>query len=196
MIRKRIGNDIQITWTLTDSEGNPYDLTGKRFAVKMNFDRLSTEIPVWATCDVNVLNFTFHGKDQPATGRYGIVLYENACGVPMVTYDVRDIIELVEHSDEEGGETPETIGIETVEIESTIGINGQGNIIETVKVNGEALEVVDKTVNVIAVQPAGVGMPTKAWAGSAAEYKALVPSDDTIYFIKEEKNNGHQDRHD
>lgn len=59
-------------------------------------------------------------------------------------------------------------------------------VIETVEVNGEALEVVDKTVNVVAVQPAEAGMPLKVWYGSQEQYDALTPSDDTIYFIKEE----------
>lgn len=174
-MKKRIGNDIPIVWKLTDGEGNPYDLTGKEFSVCMKLEGMCVYIPMVYTFTENVISFTFCGKDQPGTGIYDLILRE---GDSEVTYDVQGVVELVPHSwDEDEGD---------IDIESEIATNGEVNVIEVVKVNGVALPVVDKAVDVIAVQPVDANAPTKVWAGTAEQYEALTPSDDTIYFIKED----------
>ena len=136
-MKKRIGNDIPIVWTLTDTEGNPYDLTGKEFSVCMKLEGMCVYIPMVYTFTENVISFTFYGKDQPGTGIYDLILRE---GDSEVTYDVQGAVELVPHSwDEDEGD---------ITIASEIATNGEVNVIETIKVNGVALPVVDKTVDI------------------------------------------------
>lgn len=136
-MKKRIGNDIPIVWTLTDTEGNPYDLTGKEFSVCMKLEGMCVYIPMVYTFTENVISFTFYGKDQPGTGIYDLILRE---GDSEVTYDVQGVVELVPHSwDEDEGD---------ITIESEIATNGEVNVIEVVKVNGVALPVVDKAVDI------------------------------------------------
>ena len=136
-MKKRIGNDIPIVWTLTDTEGNPYDLTGKEFSVCMKLEGMCVYIPMVYTFTENVISFTFYGKDQPGTGIYDLILRE---GDSEVTYDVQGVVELVPHSwDEDEGD---------ITIESEISTNGEVNVIEVVKVNGVALHVVDTAVDI------------------------------------------------
>lgn len=180
-MKKRVGNDIPFSWTLLQKpSGLPYDLTGETVSVNMKLSGQCIEIPMDCTVEVNVIRFTFYGKDQPGTGKYDLLLrIYDADGKAKVTYDVANVVELVPHSWLETDEG-------SVDIESEIATNGEINVIETIKVNGVALEVTDKTVNILAVQPADEHAPTKIWAGTQAQYDALTPSDDTIYFIKED----------
>lgn len=94
------------------------------------------------TVEVNVISFTFYGKDQPGTGKYDLLLrIYDAEGKTKVTYDVANVVELVPHSWLETDEG-------SVDIESELAMNGEINVIETIKVNGVALEVTDKAVDI------------------------------------------------
>ena len=230
-MKKRVGNDIPFTWTLLQKpSGLPYDLTGEKVSVNMKLSGQCIEIPMDCTVEVNVISFTFYGKDQPGTGKYDLLLrIFDAEGKPKVTYDVANVVELVPHSWLETDEG-------SVDIESEIATNGEINVIEVIKVNGVEQPVVDKAVDITVPtdladlagddthrtvtdaekaawnakydKPAS-GIPAsdladgvipdvsdfvetvtpavkKIWTGTQAQYDALTPTDDTIYFIKED----------
>ena len=79
MAKIRIGNDIAVTWTLKDGEGNPYDLTGRNVEVHLRSFYVDEQMTFEVTGEShNVASFTFYGKDQHAPGKYNLLLIENA----------------------------------------------------------------------------------------------------------------------
>lgn len=117
----RIGNDIRITWTLNDEEGNPYIIEAESYEIWLACYGYRQKTAAVVTG--NVAEFTFYGKDQRTAGSYALLLIENRGGIPMVTYDVKDVFRLVDHSWETGtdGEPPEGIAVdEAVDIDSTL----------------------------------------------------------------------------
>ena len=142
-MKKRVGNDIPFSWTLHQKpSGLPYDLTGETVTVNMKLSGQCIEIPMDCVVEVNVISFTYYGKDQPSPGKYDLLLrIFDAEGKPKVTYDVANVVELVPHSWLETDEG-------SIDIESEIANSGEVNVIEVVKVNGVALPVVDKAVDI------------------------------------------------
>lgn len=117
----RIGNDIDIRWTLLDADEQPYIIEGRDISIELNVGKKRvrmTEVEVSG----NVAHFIYRGKDQKHTGQYVLKFVENDGQNEMVTFDTDDAFELVEHSwlalDE--GETPETIQLEVVTVSSSI----------------------------------------------------------------------------
>ena len=123
MSKIRIGNDIDITWTLKNSAGEPYILDGRDIRIELNVGNKKVKIPEIQTYD-NVVRFVYYGKDQKLIGNYIIKYIEND-GLPdMVTFDEKDAFELVDHSwqavDEGEGE-----GIQTEYITIASEINAK-----------------------------------------------------------------------
>lgn len=120
-MKTRIGNPLNITWTLPDRDGSPYDLTGKPYRVLMYHVTTGIAVPMHSTVEVNVIRFVFDANMQPGAGQYNMLLEENKGGIPMVTYDVKNVVELVEHSWQEAESSlPEGVEIEAVKLESTV----------------------------------------------------------------------------
>ena len=123
--RIRIGNDVQVTWTLVDQSGEPYDLSGRSFVIELDvaWTRIrfsGSELSV----EGNVVSFTYPGKEQKQPGPYHLKLVENEGDDEMVTYDVKDAFVLVPHSWMEGGENAPSLSTEYVDISSVIGTKG------------------------------------------------------------------------
>ena len=115
----RIGNDIEITWSLFDADEQPYIVEGRDAAVELFVNGSRVRIGEF-TATGNTLHFTYYGKAQRFLGHYDLKYIENGGNVGMVTFDTHDAFELVQHSWQavDAGETPETIQIEVVTISS------------------------------------------------------------------------------
>ena len=116
----RRGNDIHITWTLTDGEGNPYIVEGRDVCVSMIAVNVypPVRVPVSdLTIKDNVISFMYYGKDQRETGMYCLELVENVEQESMTTFDVEDAFTLVHHSWQVPVSGPRPQGISAISIE-------------------------------------------------------------------------------
>lgn len=127
MRRKRIGNTLRFNWSITDGEGAPYDVEEKDLTLVV---KGPGNIPVQVgdvSFEDNVVSFTFFGKDQKVCGKYTAILIENAGQELMKSVDVIDLVELVPHTFQEGGESScSSLTIDTVDLSSSLvaGIPG------------------------------------------------------------------------
>lgn len=137
-MKVRIGNDIHITWTLKNSEGEPYILSGHDFKVYLQTGSKKILVPD-PVVNYNVLYFTSYGKDQQYIGEYNLLLVENNGRVEMLTYDVKAAFELVAHSWETDTIAAQSIIIESTAIDSELHFCGERNVINIIRVNDVAL---------------------------------------------------------
>ena len=117
--RKRIGNDLRFNWTILDGE-SPYDLEGKDLTLTV---RSPFGVMPYGDLQVsgNVISFTLYGKDQKVNGLYTAILQENAGEIGMKTVDITDIVMLVPHTRDEGGEDRcSHLSVETIDLTSQI----------------------------------------------------------------------------
>lgn len=130
MKKIRIGNDIFVTWTILDADGEPYDLTGKDIDVRLvvntksgqriiELNEREIEVSDFEIED-NKIKFYFYGKDQSFIGIYTAKFIENNEELGMVTFDLNNAFEIVPHSWLEGQGDTTTIETEVVELESEI----------------------------------------------------------------------------
>ena len=84
----RIGNDIQINWTITRF-GEPEDFSNKNLSVVL-YDKFNTKQIFDYTVTDNKITGTFYGKDQTTNGVYRLFLVENEGDVDMVSLDYID----------------------------------------------------------------------------------------------------------
>lgn len=132
MSRKiRVGNDIDINWSLLDKDEQPYIVEGRTFRIELLVGSKRVRIPE-ATAEGNRIHFVYYGKDQKNNlGSVNLIYIENDGVVDMVTFDTKDAFTMVPHSwlalDED--ETPETITLEVVTVVSalntSVGPRGQ-----------------------------------------------------------------------
>ena len=117
----RIGNDIDIRWSLFDNDEQPYNLDGRNVSIELNVGTKKVRIKEVET-EGNTVHFIFYGKDQKYTGAYILKFIENDKDIEMVTFDIKDAFTLVEHSWQaiDEGETPETVQLEFVTITSAL----------------------------------------------------------------------------
>ena len=117
----RRGNDIEITWSLYDSENDPYIVDGRNFVVELCNEYGKVQ-PSNVTSNGNEIHFYYRGKDQRYLGSYSLKYIENGGQVDMVTFDTKDAFFIVAHSWQavDAGETPETIQLEVVTISSEL----------------------------------------------------------------------------
>lgn len=144
----RIGNDIDIRWSLVDADENPYILEGRDVRIELNVGTKKVRIKD-IELDGNTVHFVYYGKDQRYTGSYILKFIENDGVVDMVTFDTKDAFTLVEHSwlaiDE--GEEPERVYLEFVTVSS--------NLMERVGPPGPAAGFGDVTASI----DEGIGTP-------------------------------------
>lgn len=123
MSRKiRLGNDIEISWSLVDEDQHPYDLTGRDISIEIIVgEKKRVKIKDIST-EGNTVHFTYYGKLQKYTGRCDLKFIENDGEVEMVTFDTKDAFTLVAHSwlAIDDGEIPETIKLEFVTVTSSL----------------------------------------------------------------------------
>lgn len=117
MAKIRLGNDVYVSWTLKDSAGNAYNLTGRSIEVWLVCYGWSMKVTEYSVTG-NVITFTFAGSDQVATGSYSLRLVENRGASSMVTHDVKEVFTLVNHS----WDTTDTgISVSSLSVVSAVG---------------------------------------------------------------------------
>lgn len=103
MKRYRIGNDIDLEWTILKEDGTAYDLTGKNISLCMTCGGSHYEVNDFSVA-ANVISWTFYGKDQARCGAYDVILRENSGAVDMITVDRASALMLVARTASEGGQ--------------------------------------------------------------------------------------------
>ena len=122
MSRKiRLGNDIDITWSLLDKDEQPYIVEGRDFAVEIHIGKKRFKISN-TEASGNSIHFIYYGKDQKVTGPATLVYIENGGRVDMVTFDTKDVFTMVEHSwlAVDSDEQPETVTLDVVTVVSEL----------------------------------------------------------------------------
>lgn len=110
----RIGNDINITWSVLKKDKTPYPINSEVLDVYMVVNHCKVDVDS-ITVSGNTITFTFYGRDQLRTGSYALMLVENKGNENMITHDVKDAFALVPHSwQEEYDSEPENVFVESV----------------------------------------------------------------------------------
>lgn len=150
MKKIRIGNDIEITWSVfADKEQTtPYTLAGRSLTLKCSCDgRTATTLPDFSI-NGNAVIFTFYGKDQERTGVYTLTLVENEGLEDMHTVDSCDAFQLVARSCDVDGDACGcgNIEVESVELTSTLAADVVANYPSSgsVPAGGRAGQVLSK----------------------------------------------------
>lgn len=125
----RKGNDINIAWSIYKKDGTAFNLDGLNVSLYLTstFSRKRLDDFV---VNGNIIQWTFYGKDQNASGRYSLEIVINEDNKGMITTDSCDFVNLVSCScmtcdgnDDEGIET------ETIELRSKINTLASGGSI-------------------------------------------------------------------
>ena len=121
----RIGNDINIKWTIERlGSPEPLSLHDLRLTMANGYD--TWEVSNFEL-DGNVLSFTFPGKDQHKPGTYTLTLTGNAGDEGMFTFDACEVFRLVSTSCQAGGaDTCANLSVESVEVSSDIEVPANG----------------------------------------------------------------------
>jgi hypothetical protein len=94
----RVGNDIDITWSLIDEEEQPYVVEGRDVSVEVVIADKKRYRVKDLDLDGNSIHFVYWGKDQKYTGICQLKFIENDGEKEMVTFDIPDAFTLVAHS--------------------------------------------------------------------------------------------------
>lgn len=127
MNKIRIGNDIQIVWSIFKYSGEPYDLSNRnlKLCVITTFGR---EYVDNFFVESNQVKFTFYGKDQRHLGKHTLTLIENDGLVGMHTLDKCDAFCLVRSSCQETTNNIPNISIDHIELTSNLQVgNSSGD---------------------------------------------------------------------
>jgi hypothetical protein len=126
MKRIRIGNDINIEWSVK-RYGQPENFYGRNLTLKM-VDPNNREHTMEFTTEGNVIRTTFLGMNQELCGSYALVLVENSMEVGMTTIDKTVAFILVPHSYMESGVDPDglTTTSDNINIETEIILPADG----------------------------------------------------------------------
>lgn len=121
----RIGNDINIEWTIF-RDGKPESLDGKNISVFMTNGYRKMEVKDLHFRD-NVIRFTYLGKDQDYNGVYTLTLIENKGKEGMYTVDACDAFRLIPRSCSVGGDTGcGSVKVTTVRLTGDISVLAVG----------------------------------------------------------------------
>ena len=121
----RIGNDINVKWTLTRN-GEAVPLSAYKLELYMECGYAKMPVTEY-TVEGSTITFTFWGKDQNRTGVYGLKLTGNAGDEGMFTFDACEVFRLVSTSCQAGGaDTCATISVESVEVSSDLEVPANG----------------------------------------------------------------------
>lgn len=121
----RIGNDINIEWTIF-RDGKPESLDGKNISVFMTNGYKKMAVKDLHFRD-NVIRFTYLGKDQDYSGVYTLTLIENKGKEGMYTVDACDAFRLIPRSCSVGGDTGcGSVKVTTVKLTGDISVPAVG----------------------------------------------------------------------
>lgn len=121
----RIGNDINIEWTIL-RDGKPESLEGKNLSVFMTNGYMKMGVEDFHTRD-NIIAFTFLGKDQEYNGVYTLTLVENLGEKGMYTVDACEAFRLIPRSCSVGGDTGcGSVKVTTVRLTGDISVPAVG----------------------------------------------------------------------
>ena len=122
----RIGNDINIEWTIF-RDGKPESLDGKNISVFMTNGYRKMVVKDLHVRD-NVIQFTYLGKDQEHNGVYTLTLVENKGQEGMYTVDACDAFRIVPRSCViDGGAGCGNIKVDTVRLTGDIKVPVAGS---------------------------------------------------------------------
>lgn len=122
----RIGNDINIEWTIF-RDGEPESLDGKDISVFMTNGYRKVVVEDLHIRD-NVIQFTYLGKDQEHNGVYTLTLIENKGQEGMYTVDACDAFRIVPRSCVvDGGAGCGNIKVDTVRLTGDIKVPVAGS---------------------------------------------------------------------
>lgn len=139
--RKRIGNDLHFEWTI-DTDDKPVSLEGRDLKVSIIHTATNYAIYPKFTVSGNKLYFTFYGREQSDVGLYALLLVENQCKKDMRTLDHLRVIQLVAHTEQEGGSCCPCLSVETVKLSDNLSMCGTFDyegLINLPKINGVTL---------------------------------------------------------
>lgn len=125
----RLGNDIQINWTITRLD-SPEDFSDKELTVKL-YAKCGCPQKFDFYVEGNVIKGTFYGKDQTDTGSYRLELVENEGKENMVTLDYVDafcLSKTLKNHTNSGHDSSSSIVTEIIDISSSIDT---GSFVET-----------------------------------------------------------------
>ena len=123
----RIGNDINIKWTI-NRQGSPEDFRGKNLSVYLLEHFSSSKADISYTIKDNIINITFFGKNQKRTGIYTLKLVENEGQTNMSTLDHCNAFNLVGKSCMVGDkDSCSNLEVTSIALESNLALptNGQ-----------------------------------------------------------------------
>ena len=121
MKNERIGNDLNVVWSLM-SGGQPFNIQGREVTIYLKSQFGKTEIKDFKLSG-NMVLWTFYGKDQKYTGIYSLELVINEGEKGMITTDKCKFVNLVACSCKVGGESEPNVEIETIELTSVVEFN-------------------------------------------------------------------------
>lgn len=158
----RIGNDINIEWTIL-RDGKPESLEGKNLSVFMTNGYMKMGVKDFHTRD-NIIAFTFLGKDQEYNGVYTLTLVENLGEDGMYTVDACEAFRLIPRSCAVGENTGcSSIKVDTVRLTGDIkvpvassgsGTSDYNDLSNKPSINNKVLSG-DKTLEELGIQPSG-----------------------------------------
>lgn len=121
MKRIRIGNTVNIAWSLSLSDGNPATLNKQDIKLYANLPGRRFLVPEedFSVSD-NVVSWTFKGSEQRYPGPYTLTAVISQLNKYYITVDCCDAFELVPWSCLAGGEDPSSVSTETVEVASSM----------------------------------------------------------------------------
>ena len=120
MKRIRIGNDINVAWSILQKDGTPFSLEGRDVNVFLRTPFGKQEVSDYIINN-NVIEWTFLGKTQKVKGCYSLILVINEGANGMITTDSCDFVNLVSCSCQVGGEDNDGVQTEAIELTSTLG---------------------------------------------------------------------------
>lgn len=119
----RIGNDIQINWTITRFQ-QPEDFAGKNISVEL-YDKYDRKQVFDYVINDNVISGIFYGKDQKSNGVYRLFLSENSGESDMVSLDYIDCFCLsnkLKNQTSNGSDSTSSINTEVLDYSSEINL--------------------------------------------------------------------------
>lgn len=120
MKRIRIGNDINVAWSILQKDGTPFSLEARDVKVFLRTPFGKQDVSDY-TINNNVIEWTFLGRSQKVQGYYSLILVINEGNRGMVTTDTCNFVELVPCSCQVGGQDNDGVQTEAIELTSTLG---------------------------------------------------------------------------
>lgn len=142
MKRKRIHNDIKVTWVFLQDD-LPYVIDQEKSKVYLHSPFGKSEISDFAVSE-NVVEWTFYGKDQKIPGKYSLTLSVNEGEEGMVTIDKCNFVELVSCSCKEGGSDECNVRTESIDLVSNISLGGGGGSYDDTKIKKDIADLQEK----------------------------------------------------